>query len=965
MNAESWLSAIAAEAAGEPARRRFWVDLGPPAWYVATGGVDLFLQARSPEGVATGALCHVMRAAAGQLFFGAEADDLPGGRALIAVPLPGTTLHPLSRGFFEAADGADELARLCEDWVSASVRGMDLPPVPRHCQLIEPREVFAAPSGEALRSGGRVIWLEVTAGEALWMDDAASVIAVDSGVLPLPRDLWLQSSGPVNVRGLAPTSLLADGRLLPALARHQQLVLAWIAAAIERAAAGEQEKLNARVEQSQLLTRQAVQTLLSVVSDKSAGELSPAPGDSCLAACRAIGPQAGIEFRQPHAAERRHGERDPIAAIAAASRVRYRRVALKGDWWTGDNGPLVAALTEGGEWVALLPRRGGYDLFDPGSGVTVPLDETWLARLQPFAIMFYRSLPDRALRLRDIASFVTRGRGDDFVLILLLGLLGGLLGMVTPIATGALVDNLIPAADVGSVWQMVGALIAAAVATALFELTRSVAALRIEGKVGSSLQAALWDRVLKLPVPFFRNYSAGDLALRINGVNTVRRALSRTTIGILLNGLFSVFSLLLLFYYSPPLALVACGLVTVALLLTLLIGLVKLGYERQVSAVGGRLSSLVFQYLSGIAKLRMGAAESRAFANWAEVFAQYRGLKFRAQHWANIEHTLLNGYTTLATAVLFAAIGLWLARGAESRLSAGDFIAFSAAFGTFFAGLVALAETLLQTLSLVPMFERAKPILETVPESDDGKGHAGELLGGLELANVSFQYGDGPEIVKGVSFSIRPGGYIALVGPSGAGKSTLLRLLLGFEKPTTGAIYYDHQDLATVDIQSVRRQLGVVLQNGQLIPGDIFTNIVGASTLSLDDAWRAARMVGLDEDINQMPMGMHTVIGEGSSTLSGGQRQRILIARAIVHRPRLIFFDEATSALDNRTQAIVTRSLEQLRVTRVVIAHRLSTIINADRIIVLRNGQVEQIGDYATLIAQPGLFADLSRRQIA
>jgi ATP-binding cassette subfamily C protein len=302
---------------------------------------------------------------------------------------------------------------------------------------------------------------------------------------------------------------------------------------------------------------------------------------------------------------------------------------------------------------------------------------------------------------------------------------------------------------------------------------------------------------------------------------------------------------------------------------------------------------------------------------------------------------------------------------AGAHLSTGDFIGFSAAFGGFFAGLVGLANAALGIVNLVPVYERARPILQATPEADEGKGHPGELQGGIEVANVSFCYGDGPDILKGVSFSVRPGGYIALVGPSGSGKSTLLRLLLGFEKPTEGSIYYDSMDVAKIDIQALRRQIGVVLQNGRLIPGDIFTNIVGTGTLTLEDAWEAARMVGLDADLEEMPMGMHTVIGEGTSTLSGGQRQRILIARAIVHRPRILFFDEATSALDNRTQAIVTRSLEQLKVTRIVIAHRLSTIINADRIVVIADGRVAQIGNYEKLIAEPGLFAELAKRQIA
>jgi ABC-type bacteriocin/lantibiotic exporter with double-glycine peptidase domain len=248
---------------------------------------------------------------------------------------------------------------------------------------------------------------------------------------------------------------------------------------------------------------------------------------------------------------------------------------------------------------------------------------------------------------------------------------------------------------------------------------------------------------------------------------------------------------------------------------------------------------------------------------------------------------------------------------------------------------------------------------------DASKKHPGELQGSIEVVKLGFSYTADQEIIKNATFSVRPGGFIALVGLSGSGKSTLFRLMLGFEKPSRGSIYYDNQDLADLDVRAVRRQLGVVLQGGRLMTGDIFSNIVGSSQLTIDDAWEAARMVCLEEEIDEMPMGMHTVISEGSSTLSGGQRQRILIARAIVHRPRILFFDEATSALDNRAQAIVSRSVEQLKATRIVIAHRLSTVINADRIIVLQDGGIVQTGSYEELIAQEGPFADLAKRQIA
>jgi ABC-type bacteriocin/lantibiotic exporter with double-glycine peptidase domain len=273
---------------------------------------------------------------------------------------------------------------------------------------------------------------------------------------------------------------------------------------------------------------------------------------------------------------------------------------------------------------------------------------------------------------------------------------------------------------------------------------------------------------------------------------------------------------------------------------------------------------------------------------------------------------------------------------------------------------------LLGTLAVIPLYEQAKPILTSLPEVDTAKADPGVLAGDIELEHLVFRYqADGPPVLRDVTIRIRAGEFVAFVGPSGSGKSTLLRLLLGFEVPEAGAVYYDGQELAGLDIQSVRRQIGVVLQNGRLMSGDIFTNITGSSPATLDDAWEAARMAGFDEDIKSMPMGMHTVVSEGGGTLSGGQRQRLMIARAIVQRPRILFFDEATSALDNRTQSIVSTSLDRLQATRIVVAHRLSTIVHADRIYVVEAGRVVQSGTYEQLISQDGLFAELAARQLA
>ncbi|MEI6414472.1 MAG: NHLP bacteriocin export ABC transporter permease/ATPase subunit, partial [Pseudomonadota bacterium] len=888
----------------------FWADDLTRIWRVTSGGVDLFLQRRIPTGEPQGPRHHLLRVFPDQVFWGLAEREW----SMIAVPLPGTWLQRLDQAWLQQNEPDTEGVRLCEQWISATVDALSRPPAPRLSVLATPGHSLALAGDETLGTTDPVVWIEILDGSLLWMAQGT----VTSGLLPLSRDLWLKAADPVRINTATTADLLGDGRLWPALANHHRLVVAWMIETAHQARAQEKARLAFKAQHSLDLTCKALQCLLETATSQDPHypiriHSGHTPHESCLAACQALGQALGIEFRLPHPAEFAAMDRLPVAAIASASRVRYRRVILRGEWWCGDQGPLLALRDEGDDWVALLPRYQGYDSFDPATGETQPVTEAFAARLKPMAILFYRTFSDHGLGLADLMVFALRGRQADLALVLTMGVLGGLLGLAIPVATGVLLDTLIPSADVGGIWQMMtGALASSALATALFEVSRSLAVLRIESKMDIDLQAALWDRVLRLPAGFFRRYAVGDLALRISGITSIRRELSRATLNSLLTGIFSIFSYGLLFYFSVVLAGMATLLVLVAMLTMLGIGYAKLTHERRLSEAGGQLQSLVFQYLSGIVKLRMGSAEPQAFANWARRFSVYRRTQFQAQHWANIGKTFLSGYSTMALAGLFAVVGGWIAEGStEIPLSTGAFVAFTAAFGTFFAGTLSLSETLLGLLNLVPLYERAKPILETPPESDSHKTHPGELQGGIEISRVSFRYGNGPDILKDVSFSISPGSLVALVGPSGSGKSTLFRLLLGFETPVSGSIFYDSQDLATLDIQAVRRQLGVVLQNGQLIAGDILTNIAGTSGLGIEAAREAAQQVGLDADIEKMPMGMHTLIAEGVSTLSGGQRQRILIARAIVNRPRILLLDEATSALDNHTQEIVTRSLDQ------------------------------------------------------
>ena len=604
-----------------------------------------------------------------------------------------------------------------------------------------------------------------------------------------------------------------------------------------------------------------------------------------------------------------------------------RRVLLEDGWWRGDNGPLLGRRSENDKrWVALLPTpSGSYAVCDPVDGSRSLVTAAIASTLTPLAYTFYRSLPTVALSLGDVLRFGVHGCRRDLWLILLLGLAGGGLGLVTPVATGALFNSIIPGAERDQLVQVTLILLACACATGMFELVRRLALARVDGRMGAAVQAAVWDRLLSLPLRFFRPYSAGDLAVRAMGIDAMRKTLSGATVSAALGGVFSLFNFGLLFHYGGALAWWATLLLTIAGGATLLVGYGQLRLQRRIVPLRARTSGLVLQLLTGISKLRVAAAESYAFAQWARLFSLQRRLQFRSRTVGNWLQVFNAVFPTLSLLVIMAAATA--GGNAVPQIRTGDYLAFSAAFGACLAAMLSMSTAMLEALGVVPIFENAKPILEAVPEVHDAGGDPGTLAGSIEAHHLTFHYQpDLPPALQDVSFKVRPGEFVAFVGPSGSGKSTLLRVLLGFEEPDSGSVYFDGQDFSRLDVQAVRSQIGVVLQSGRIMAGDFFTNIVGSTAHTLDDAWEAARMAGLAEDIEAMPMGMHTVVSEGANTLSGGQRQRLLIARAIVSKPRLVFFDEATSALDNRTQAIVSESLERLNATRIVIAHRLSTI---------------------------------------
>lgn len=932
------------------------------AWRVETGAVDLFLS-RAAQGQPVGALYPLGRRTAGQLIWGLPLQRREPDWCLLALGNGDSRLTEVPWPILAQEvqeDGQQRwLAVMLAEWSDFLQQSLLVPRPDGHDlpSLSGPVEVT---EGTVYLGPPEPCWIHLQGGR--WELLGLGEMTVPDGWVPLSRSSWLvcRVAGRLTVAPAA--GLLApDALLMGHVALLDGLWTVLVHRESERTREVEARLYRKRARESEQLG-EALGHLAAVLDSATPLPTEDGGKDALLAACRCLGRHADIAFRAPPAGDI-SAARDRVAEIAEASRVRRRKVTLSGRWWREDGMPMLAFMRSDGAPVVLVPSDSGYRLTGPNGGPALPVDAAMAAELDDVAWVFYRGLAEKAHRLLDMLRFGSHGCWRDYVMVVLMGAVIGLIGMVTPMATGLLFDTVIPGADKNQLLQLTLALLAAAFAAALFDAARGFAVLRAEGRLDMTIQSAIWDRLMRLPATFFREYSAGDLAMRANGVNSILQMVSGTTLQTVMSAVFSSFNLALLFYYNVKLALLALALVALAMGATVAASLLRLRHERNLADMEGRISGQVLQLLGGIAKLRAAGAETRAFFRWALRYGRQQEHAFQARMVGSALDVFNSVFPTLANMLIFGVIAFYLSE--DKSFSTGQFMAFNAAFGGFLSAMLAATGSAMTILHVIPVYERALPILKAPMEVTEAKAHPGQLTGDVEISRLSFRYtADGPLVLKDINLHIRAGEFVAVVGASGSGKSTLLRLLLGFEQPTLGSIYYDRQDMAGLDLGALRRQLGVVLQNGQLISGDIFSNIIGSSPLTIEDAWEAAEQAGLADDIRAMPMGMHTMVSDGGSTLSGGQRQRLLIARAIVHRPRLLFFDEATSALDNQTQAVVSDSMARLRSTRVVIAHRLSTIIHADRILVMEDGQIVQSGTYAELLAQEGRFSDLARRQI-
>lgn len=652
---------------------------------------------------------------------------------------------------------------------------------------------------------------------------------------------------------------------------------------------------------------------------------------------------------------------DQIEYLMRPYGIMRRPVRLERGWHKNAVGAMLGTRSDDGTVVALIPGKvSGYYIYDSKQGKKIRITNRNEHLIDEEAVVFYKPFPLKQLKLYDLMLYIGSTLNvSDFAWLIVSMILFTVVGMHFPEINKQLFGPVVSRGDyvmlIGLALAMFCLIVSQTLITAFKELLVS----KINTKINISVEAATMMRILSLPADFFKDYSSGELSRYTVYINNLCDIMINV---IVTGGLTSAFSLAYItqiFIYAPSLVAPAVLVIAISFVFSVMSSIIHMKYLRLQMKYSAKEAGLSYATITGIQKIKMAGAEKRAFAKWGNIFATAAKYQYNPPFIIKANAIIGTSITLIGTIVIYYSAAI-------NNVSIDDYYAFYTVYGVVSSAFMSLAGVALAIAQIKPVLDMAKPIMNAVPEISEGKQVVTKLSGSIELNNISFRYSESmPNVLDDLTIKIKSGQYVAIVGKTGCGKSTLVRLLLGFERAQKGAVYYDGKDINSLDLKSLRRKIGAVMQNGKLFTGDIYSNIViSAPWLTVDDAWKAAEIAGIAEDIRQMPMGMNTLIMEGSGGISGGQKQRLMIARAVAPCPKILIFDEATSALDNITQKKVSEALDAMKCTRIVIAHRLSTIRQCDRIIVLDGGKIVEDGNYEELMAKDGFFAELVKRQM-
>ena len=666
-----------------------------------------------------------------------------------------------------------------------------------------------------------------------------------------------------------------------------------------------------------------------------------------------------FQLEKPNVEDRGQTDDEVVEEVMRATNMTKRSVRLTDAWWKDSDGPLLATLRDGSGTLALFPGTvWGLYFLDATTNKKIRVTKKNAALFDENALCFYRPLPARALTEKEFLTFlISQMRRSDLLLYFLAFILMSVAGIVSTIAVKIAFDHIIPSGAAPLLLSLFLFLASLALANLFMRSALHSLSARIQCRLSNLIENSVIARVMNLPVSFFGNNTAGGLSQRI----TAFANLSKTIADILfvaMNMLVALVMSLPILYVAPQLLPAGLIAITLAIVVYIVTTIQEQNLTMRAYSQSEKNGSVVFDLFSGAQRLKLSGSEDRAYARWLKGYAGQAAATYSTRFPLCVRSQLVTVCRLLGLLLAFYF-------AFEGNVSVSSFAAFSTAYGAALGCLEMAAPRFIWISQLGPRLKMGEPILQAVPEYGTGKTLVSELSGRIELNHVTFRYEeDGPAVLDDLSLTIQPGEYVGIVGRSGCGKSTLVKILLGFKTPQEGTVCYDDYNISVTNLKSLRRCIGTVLQDGKLFSGDIYSNItITAPHLGMEEAWDAAEKVGIAEDIRRLPMGMHTIITEGSGGMSGGQMQRLMIARAIVNKPKILIMDEATSALDNLTQKTVTDSLDALDCTRLVIAHRLSTIRSCDRIIALDKGKIVESGNYDELMEKGGFFADLVKRQ--
>ena len=934
------------------------------AWFIEQGAVDLFL-VETKEGAEQSAPQHLLRADAGRLLPGVAPQAGPTTLGLIAKGLPGTQLRRLPVSSLTVISKA-ELAGHVDAWLTdlSVMLGRDVLHRPHPDELLEPDQVRQTDGGTVSARRG-VVWVSGLApGEGLYLGltDAGDT---GSHAIPLTPDSWLTLMGPTSLTACSSEALAREDRLLPALAHFHATALSLERLNRSLAVADQVNLERARASNrrdDEEGARRHLFNLYGLLRDEEGAEVS---GTALRETLMVIGRCEGIDFKWPPRQDATDST-PKLDEILDVSGVRARQVRLseKDRWWTSDSGTMLGYRKDDGQPVALVPGLfGSYRAVDPVQQRTTRITSANVGSFHAEAWLFYVPLNAAGAGLHDLFRIAKTGAMTHLVRFMGAGLLAGLILLLPAVVLGYITDEVIPSGETGLLYLACAALAAFALIGALAHIFQGMALMRLEGRAVSRIEAAFWDRMLRLPPSILHRYPAGDLAMRGMTFQQLRDAGQSVIANTVLSVIFLLPVFFLIFFYDTALGTITSAFAVASLVVTVALGVRQIAPHGRVIRVVHRLAGRLFQLINGISKLRVDGAEGSAFAVWAREYREQKNAELELGTFEGHLQAFGAALPLLAGAVLLLAVTML----ERNTLAVGDFLVVYVVFLVFQSAVARLGESFSAVAAILPAFDQVRPLLDEAPETSVYGEPVQNLGGEIVFDQVSFRYDpNGPLILDNVSIRARPGEFIAIAGESGAGKSTLFRLALGLDHPSSGAVYYDGRDLKHLNVKQLRRKIGAVPQDVQLHPEDVWDNIIGDyEGASEEDAWEAARTAAVDKEIKAMPMGLMTCVGASASVTSGGESQRIMIAQALIRNPRILLLDEATNWLDNESQARVMANLAGLTSTRLVIAHRLSTLRQADRIYVLRAGRVVQAGAYEELMASEGVFRDLVRRQLA